>query len=107
MTATVSALETLLRRRDNSMISRAAEDRGLTREQVSDLRALVEMLRVTARGEGAKKILSDERERLAPTLREGHDTYAALATSLLGSTDHGLGELVVSALFNIIEMLTK
>ena len=46
----------------------------------------------------------DDRQRLAPTLREGHDTYATLAASLLGSTEYGLGELVVSALFNIIEM---
>jgi AcrR family transcriptional regulator len=46
----------------------------------------------------------EDRTRLAPTLREAHDTYASLAARLLGSEDHGLGELVVSALFNIIEM---
>ena len=45
----------------------------------------------------------EERGSLEPLLREAHDTYAEVVSSLLGAPNHGLGELMISALFNLLE----
>ncbi len=45
----------------------------------------------------------EERASLEPLLREAHDTYAEVVASLLGVPSHGLGELMISALFNLLE----
>lgn len=46
----------------------------------------------------------EDRGELAPVLKEAHDSYAEVVSRLLGVDDHGVGELVLSALFNILEM---
>ena len=45
----------------------------------------------------------DERASLEPVLREAHDTYAEVVAGLLGVQNRGLGELMISALFNLLE----
>ncbi|MCO4763329.1 MAG: TetR/AcrR family transcriptional regulator [Myxococcales bacterium] len=44
------------------------------------------------------------RDALRPAIRQAHYAYADIVAGLLGSRDQGLGELVLSVLFNIIEM---
>lgn len=46
----------------------------------------------------------DGRDALRPALRQAHDTYARIVAGLLGTDDLGVGELVLSVLFNILEM---
>lgn len=41
---------------------------------------------------------------LAPVLRRAHETYAQVVAQLLGSEVEALGELVLSVLFNLLEM---
>lgn len=52
----------LMGRRDNQMINSAAQDAGLTRTQVQELRMLVSMLRVTERTNRSRSFLQDERQ---------------------------------------------
>lgn len=47
---------------------------------------------------------AEERADLAPVLYEAHYTYAQLVARLLGVRDQAVGELVLSVLFNILEM---
>ena len=46
----------------------------------------------------------EERAELRDVLAHAHTTYAELVASLLGSDNMALGELVLSVLFNILEM---
>lgn len=41
---------------------------------------------------------------LAPVLRRAHESYAEIVAQLLGSEVRALGELVLSVLFNLLEM---
>ena len=44
------------------------------------------------------------RDALRPAIKQAHYAYADIVAGLLGSEDRGLGELVLSVLFNIIEL---